>query len=306
EHKGTFTDTTGAGAGGPADKGAAAPPAPAPAPAPAGGGKGGGPGPKPAKGAKGGGKGGGKPGEGKKGDKPEGAPAAGKGPKAKPTKGKKDKDKKDDQEEKDKKDKGKADKDKKKGANWDNGLKAVAALAKHSREKPITQEALEKSLASIRRKYGFSELKPVIEGNEWDVVAAMSPDEKIEEDGKLTGGGGEQKYDARLYQLKKDDVLFVGKKRNTQFIVSRVVTDEASAPPQMRKAVPYIEGTFPAKGKAAAAKAILWFAEFEKTYGFEGALRSGEVGDRGEQAIRAYLPTKGYTILSDGPTRVDL
>jgi hypothetical protein len=70
---------------------------------------------------------------------------------------------------------------------WNAGVAAIAELAKRSETDPFTEVEVDGALKSIRRKFGFSELKPVADGAFWIIDAAMSPGEtagKVKRDPK--------------------------------------------------------------------------------------------------------------------------
>jgi hypothetical protein len=60
---------------------------------------------------------------------------------------------------------------------WNDGVAAVAELATRSKTDPFTAVEIEAALKSIRRKFKFTELTSVADGDVWHVSGAMSPRE---------------------------------------------------------------------------------------------------------------------------------
>jgi hypothetical protein len=62
---------------------------------------------------------------------------------------------------------------------WTDGVAAIAELAKRSETDPFTEAEIQGALKSIRRKFGFSELKAVADGAFWIIHGAMSPGDDV-------------------------------------------------------------------------------------------------------------------------------
>jgi hypothetical protein len=61
---------------------------------------------------------------------------------------------------------------------WADGMKALGELAKKSTSDPQDPAELGQALARIKKDHGFTELTPTLDGEVWDIHAAMNPDTK--------------------------------------------------------------------------------------------------------------------------------
>jgi Domain of unknown function (DUF4157)/Novel toxin 15 len=62
---------------------------------------------------------------------------------------------------------------------WNAGMQALGDLRKRAEKDPETKEEIDKHLAEIKAKHGFTKLTPTLSGKVWKVDAAMNPDASL-------------------------------------------------------------------------------------------------------------------------------
>jgi hypothetical protein len=80
---------------------------------------------------------------------------------------------------------------------WAAGMKALGELAEKSTGDPQDSTEISKALAAIKKEHGFTELTAELDGEVWDIYAAMNPDTKKKAGASKKGKGKQKVGNAR-------------------------------------------------------------------------------------------------------------